>query len=254
MSKSTQQKKGNPKEDKDEAPTKTAKVVKAEKKETVKPQPKADTKTEAKADTKTGTKAPPRRNLNEAIAFIYGGHFKANRVFVFAVPSKDVKAHYLSSYSEYYGKNVSCRYVKCETSDEVFKKVIEQASKDGVQPEDGVNILALSVSNASKLLRDISGSDKAHTQKISEVAKSTATKKSPTKGEKKASAAEDNDGDEEDGDGDGDGDGEDEDAENNEDEDNEDDGEEEQEEEEEEKPQPKKTPAKKQPAKGGKKA
>jgi hypothetical protein len=255
MSKNTQQKKVVVKEDKDNVPAKSAKVVKTEKKEVSKTEEKPVTKSEAKADAKpeVKAKAAPRRNLNEAVAFIYGGHFKANRVFVFAVPCKDVKIHYLENYSTYYGKSVSCRYVKCESSDDIFKKVIEKASADKVQPEENINILELSVSNASKLLQEMSEYNKTHTQKISDVTKTTVKKdaKKPANGKKNSSADDEDDGGDEDGgnEDDGDEDGGDEDGG---DEDGED--EEEEEEEEEEKPQAKKAPAKKPVTKGGKKA
>jgi hypothetical protein len=117
----------------------------------------ASTKETKKAPAKEASeKKAPRRNLNQAVAYIYGGSLiKASHVYVFAVPDKDVVAYAQENLSQYFGGKVSGRSVKCEDAEDIFNKVLEQADEKGFRVEPDCPILKCSVNNAAQLLKDV---------------------------------------------------------------------------------------------------
>jgi hypothetical protein len=101
-------------------------------------------------------KKTPRRNLNQAVAFIYGGSLiKASHVYLFQVEDKDVVAYAQKNLSQYFGDKVSGRSVKCENAEDIFNRVLEQAEEKEYRVEPNCPILKCSVNNAAQLLKDI---------------------------------------------------------------------------------------------------
>ena len=81
---------------------------------------KATKKTVSKTNTKN-TK-PRRKNLNECVAFVYGGDcMKASVVHVFAVDEKNPTTYVEEKLVPYYGSKIGGRYVKCEDSEETLQ-------------------------------------------------------------------------------------------------------------------------------------
>jgi len=132
-------------------------------------------KTESKGNTKatsTGKadteKKTARRNLNETIGFIYGGNMKASHVYVFALNNKDVTTYVKENLVEYFGSEISGRYVKCENSEEAFASLLEQAEKNNYCTEPGSKILKCAVTNAATLCKEVTGSASANVITIKE--------------------------------------------------------------------------------------
>lgn len=159
-------------------------------------------KTAPKSGSKSAEKKAPRRNLNQAVAFLYGGSLvKASHVYVFAVENKDVVAHVRENLSQYFGNAVTGRSVKCENAEETLAEVLAQAEKKGYRVETECPILKCSVNNASQLLKEVAECNTANSFKLAEdeekPAKKTDSKKekaaSVKKGKKDATAESDED-------------------------------------------------------------
>ena len=151
--------------------------------------------------TESTKKSSPKRNQTEAVGFVYGGAlFKGSRVFVFSCKDcKDCVGYVKENLVQFYGSDVSGRYVKCENSEETLEKILDQAKEKGYYVEENCNVLKLSVSDASKLLKDVSGYTSCHNIKVN-VGEKTS-KKTASKNTKKDAAegdeADDDDDDEE---------------------------------------------------------
>lgn len=126
---------------------------------------KATKKTVSKTNTKN-TKSR-RKNLNECVGFVYGGDcMKASVVRVFAVNEKDPTTYLKENLVPHYGSKIGGRYVKCENSEETLKTLLNKATEDNSQCEKDCNLLKLSIQNGANLLREVSGSNVAHTIKL----------------------------------------------------------------------------------------
>jgi len=129
---------------------------------------KSSTKS-GKSTSKSEKGTSSRRNLNEAVGFVYGGDLiKASCAYVFAVPNKEVKKYVEDNLVSYYGSRVSGRYIKCEDCQETFKNVLKFAEEKGYCTDAGSHILKIAVNNAANMLKEVSGENTAHTFTLQE--------------------------------------------------------------------------------------
>jgi hypothetical protein len=168
---------------------------------------KGDNKKTAKSTTSKSAskseKKAPRRNLNETVAYIYGGVLiKASHVFVFAVNNKDVSAYARENLAKYFGSSVTGRSAKCEDSEKTLAEVLAKAEEKGYSVEPGCCILKCSVNNASALLKEVTGCNVVNSFKLSDEEKEDGKKPAKTpkvKKAKKDATADENDKENEDG-------------------------------------------------------
>jgi hypothetical protein len=139
-----------------------------------------------------GKKASSQR-LNQAVAFVYGGSLKASVVYTFAVDSLEVATYVRDNLCQYYGTELGGRYFKCEDANETLQSVLAQAQKKGNRLDNNYNMLKLSVNNAAKLFKDVTGAGAAHTLKLSDDGTDKAKKSSNKKKTKKGDDNEDED-------------------------------------------------------------
>ena len=112
-----------------------------------------------------------RRNLTQCVGFVYGGSIiKTNNVFLFSTDDHKNTVEYVrKNLSNYFGNNVTGRYVKCEDAEETLNKIMVSAKEKKYLAEtEDCYILKCNVNNASTLLKEISESSTANTFKLSD--------------------------------------------------------------------------------------
>lgn len=150
--------------------TKMAKPSKTETPETETPKVATTSKTKQSSSTEQSKPKPaPKstKNLNSCVGFVYGGSLiKASSLYVFAVDSKDVVGYVQENLTQWFGNQISGRFVKCEDSKATLDKFLELATERNYRTEMTGNILKLSVTNGATLLKEVSGSTTASTIKL----------------------------------------------------------------------------------------
>lgn len=180
------------------APAKSTKQEKATNKKTAPAKEATKKPLATKGASKNTEKKAPRRNLNQAVAFLYGGSLvKSSHVYVFAVDNKDVETYVRENLSQYFGNSVNGRSVKCEDAEATLAEVLSQADSQGFRVEADCPILKCSVNNASLLLKEVAGSSTANSFKLGKDEEKTTKKSSKPskKGKKDGTAESDNEED-----------------------------------------------------------
>ena len=159
-------------------------------------------KTEKKTSGKGGaSEKKSNRNLNECVAFIYGGvAMKTSYIYVFAVDNKEVAEYVRKNFVPYHGKDLSGRIAKCANAEDTLAEVLNQAGKKDYVVEPNCNILKCSVKSGSELLKEVTGCNTVSILKLdpNKQKKGKAKGASKSKKTKSDDDADNDDGDEND--------------------------------------------------------
>ena len=115
----------------------------------------------------SNTPSKPCNTANECVCIIYGGSLmKASTVYLIRVYSKNPVEFVKENLVQWFGNKIGGRFVKCANADDVFERVLELATERECRVEPTGNILKLSVTNGSALLKEVSGSSTAQSIKL----------------------------------------------------------------------------------------
>lgn len=154
----------------------SGKTSKGEKKAAV--PKKAVTKTEKKAVEKK-EKKEKKEAPGESVGFVYGGTMKASYGYSFCAQvssPEEVKTYAKEHFAEFYGADISGRFVKCENGEEALEKFLEHADEKKYRVGTEGKLLFASVNNLAALLKEVTDSASAHKFSMEEKKKETKKK------------------------------------------------------------------------------